>query len=63
MNGYICYYRGERYEVHANTPLEAQEAAREHFQKKYPRRKVKGWDINTMLAELNGEQVTHIAVD
>lgn len=63
MNGYICYYRGERHEVHANTPLEAQEIVREHFQKKFPRRKVKGWDINTMLAELNGVQVTHTAVD
>jgi hypothetical protein len=63
MNGYVCYYRGERHEVHADTPLAAQELARQHFQKKYPRRKVKGYEINPMLAELNGEQVTHIAVD
>jgi hypothetical protein len=63
MNGYICFYKGERLEVHADTPLKAQEQAREHFQKKYPRRKVKGWDINTNLAELNGETVVHIAVD
>lgn len=63
MNGYICFYRGERHEVHADTPLAAQEVARAHFQKKYPRRKVKGWDINTMIAEHNGEQVVHRAVD
>lgn len=63
MNGYICFYRGERHEVHADTPLKAQEAAREHFQKKYPRRKVKGYDVNVNLAEVNGEQVTHVAVD
>jgi hypothetical protein len=63
VNGYVCYYKGERYEVHADTPLQAQEAVRVIVQKKYPRRKVKGWDINTMLAELNGQQVTHTAVD
>ena len=63
MNGYICFYRGERHEVYADTPLQAQEAVREVVQKKYPRRKVKGWDISVTLAELNGEQVTHRAVD
>ena len=63
MNGYICFYRGERHEVYADTTLAAQEQARQHFQKKYPRRKVKGWDINTGLAEVNGEQVTHTVVD
>lgn len=63
MNGYICFYRGERHEVYAFTPLAAQESARQHFQKKYPRRKVKGYDINVNLAEVNGEQVTHTAVD
>lgn len=63
MNGYICFYRGERHEVHADTPLVAQELTRIHFQKKYPRRKVKGYDVNVTLAEVNGEQVTHTAVD
>jgi hypothetical protein len=63
VNGYICFYRGERHEVHADTPLKAQEAVRVIVQKKYPRRKVKGWDISVNLAEVNGEQVTHTAVD
>jgi hypothetical protein len=63
MNGYICFYRGERYEVHADTPLAAQEAVRVIVQKKYPRRKIKGWDISATIAEHNGEQVVHTAVD
>lgn len=63
MNGYICFYSGQRLEVHADTPLKAQEAAVEIFQKKSHRRKVRGWDISVTLAELNGVQVTHTAVD
>lgn len=63
MNGYICFYRGERHEVHADTPLAAQEVARVHFQKKYPRRKVKGYEINVNLAELDGMPITHRAVN
>jgi hypothetical protein len=63
VNVYICFYRGERLEVHADTTLEAQQKAQAIMQKKYPRRKVKGYEINTNLAELGGEQVTHIAVD
>jgi hypothetical protein len=63
VNGYVCFYNGERHEVHADTPLQAQEAVREVVQKKYPRRKVKGWDISVNLAEVNGQQVTHTAVD
>lgn len=63
MNGYICFYNGVRYEVHADTPLQAQEAVRVIVQKKYPRRKVNGWNISVSLAERNGVQVTHTAVD
>lgn len=63
MNGYICFYRGERLEVHADTALKAQNKARDEFQCKYPRRKVKGSEISTALAELGGQQVTHKAVD
>jgi hypothetical protein len=63
MNGYICFYRGERLEVHADTSYGAQQAAVAEFQKKYPRRKVKGHEVNVNLAEVAGEQVTHRAVD
>lgn len=60
MAGYICFYNRERHEVHADTSLQAQEAAREHFQKKFPRRKVKGYDISVMIAENDdGSPVVH----
>ena len=62
-NGYVCLYNGQRVEVHADTTYEAQELARVEFQKKYPRRKVKGYDVTTVLAERGGETVTHTAVD
>jgi hypothetical protein len=63
MNGYICFYRGERLEVHADTLYGAQQAAVAEFQKKYPRRKVKGHEVSANLAELGGQPVTHVAVD
>jgi hypothetical protein len=63
MNGYITFYRGERYELRADSLYAAQLAAAAHFARKYPRRKVNGWDVNVGLAELAGEQVTHVAVD
>lgn len=63
MNGYVCFYRGHRHEVHADTPLKAQESALGYFQKKYPRRKIKTWEISATIAERNGEQVVHTAVN
>lgn len=60
MAGYICFYNRERHEVHADSSLKAQEAAREHFQKKFPRRKVKGYDIAVVIAENDdGKPVVH----
>ena len=53
MNGYVCFYRGKRYEVYASTSLEAQEkCAAEHKIKK-------SYEITVVLAEKNGEQVIH----
>jgi hypothetical protein len=63
MNGYICFYKGQRTEVYAETTLKAQDKAREEFQRKYPRRKIKGSEISVNLAEIDGETVTHTAVD
>lgn len=65
MHGYICIYRGERYEVRTNDgTLAAQNTAVAYFQRKYPRRKVKGWEVSVTLAELpNGEAYIHTAVD
>lgn len=60
MNGYVCFYRDERLEVRATTSANAQIAAFNILQDKYPRRKVKAYEITVVLAEKNGEQVTHL---
>lgn len=63
MNGYVCYYNGQRVEIHADTTLAAQVKATAHFQAQFRRRKVKQWEVSVMLAELNGEQYVHTAVN
>ncbi len=57
MNGYIAFYRGKRIEVYADTKLAAQGLAALQFKAK------KAWDVTVVLAEKDGETVTHIAVD
>lgn len=52
MNGYICFYKGKRTEVHANTTLEAQTKAAMFFKAK------KQYEVDVHLAEKNGDQVT-----
>jgi len=54
-NGYVCFYKGKRFEVYAETSYDAQcKVAIEH--------KIKDrHNITVVLAELNGKQVTHIA--
>lgn len=60
MAGYVCIYNRERFETHAKGSYAAQEKAREHFQRKFPRRKVKGHEIAVMIAEDdNGKPVVH----
>lgn len=59
MNGYVCMWKGKRCEVYANTTYEAQKKATEEFKKVAGRKKVNGYDITVVLAELNGKQVTH----
>lgn len=55
MNGYICFYRGKQYEVHADTSYDAQQkCAKENRIKKT-------YEITVVLAEKDGEQVTHTA--
>lgn len=63
MNGYVTFYRGERLEVHADTTFEAQQKAQAEFQKKHPRRKVKGYEVSVHLAEKAGQPVVHVAVN
>lgn len=53
MNGYICFYFGERAEIYANTHYEAVLKAKEHFKAKGTSR------ITAILAERLGEQVTN----
>ena len=58
MNGYIGIYKGKQYETRAETSYKAQQQLQEQIQAT-TRRKVKGYDISVILAEKNGEQVTH----
>lgn len=55
MNGYICFYNGKRIEVYANTTLEARDKCAALL--KVPTKKQ--YMIEAVLAEKNGETVTH----
>lgn len=57
MNGYIAFYRGKQIEVQAETSYKAQLKAAELFKAR------KSYEVTVMLAEKDGEQVTHVAVD
>lgn len=57
MNGYVCFYRGKRFEVYADTTYQAQTKVAQQNKIK------KQYEITVVLAEKNGEQVTHIAVN
>jgi len=57
MNGYIAIYKGKQIEVMAETSYKAQVIAAEQFGAK------KSYEVTVMLAEKNGEQVTHRAAD
>ena len=59
MNGYICYWKTKKVEIHADTSYGAQQKAVVEFQKLAGRKKVKEHDITVMLAEKDGQQVTH----
>ena len=55
MNGYVCFFKGKRIEVYADTSYQAQQKAAAIFKAK------KAYEVSVTLAELNGEQVTHRA--
>ena len=57
MNGYIAYYKNRRTEVYANTLYEAQLKAAEFFKAR------KSYEVTVGLAEKDGEQITHVAVN
>uniref|UniRef100_A0A6M3JEA1 Uncharacterized protein n=1 Tax=viral metagenome TaxID=1070528 RepID=A0A6M3JEA1_9ZZZZ len=54
MNGYVGFYRGKRFEVHADTSLQAQEEIARKYKIK------KAYEITIVLAEKGHEQVTHL---
>ena len=58
MYGYVGFWDNKTKEVYANSSYEAQEKLREEFQRE-ARKKVKGYDISTILAEVDGEPVVH----
>jgi hypothetical protein len=53
MNGYICLYKGKRFEIYADSTFEAQTKCSIDNNIK------KRSDISVMLAEKDGVQVTH----
>lgn len=53
MNGYIAFYKGRKAEVHADTAYEAQQKAAALFKAR------KSYEVTVVLAEKNGQQVTH----
>ena len=52
-NGFVAFYKGKRAEVMANSAYEAQQTAQKYFKAKH------GWDVNVILAEIDGVQVVH----
>ena len=58
MNGYVCFWGSKRFEVYADSLLDARDKAVAAAQAT-TRKKVKPYDVTAVLAELNGEQVTH----
>ena len=61
LNGYICFWKGQKVEVYADTTYNARNVAHNLFKEKAGRKKVNSYDITVMLAEKDGKQVTHIA--
>lgn len=53
--GYVCFYRGKRYEVYADSAYAAQTAAAAHFKAR------KAYEVTVILAEKDGVPVVHVA--
>jgi hypothetical protein len=51
--GYVCFWKGKRHEVYAETTLEAQELAAKFFKAK------KQYQVTVVLAEKDGQPVIH----
>ena len=59
MNGYVCFYKDKRVEVYANTSYQAQQKAAQALKV----RDSQAYNITVILAEKDGETVTHIPLD
>lgn len=55
MNTYIALWNGKRATVQCDTAYGAQQLAVTEFQKTAGRKRVKGYEVQTFLVELNGE--------
>ena len=53
MNGYVCFYKGKRYEMYADSAYGAQQTCAKLYKIK------KSYDITVVLAEKDGQQVVH----
>ena len=53
MNTYVCFYKGKKVEILAETQLKARDKAAAHFKAK------KAWEVEAVLAAVEGKQVTH----
>jgi len=53
LNSYICFYKGKKLEIEAETSYQAQGKAAKQFKAK------KVYQVTVMLAEIGGEQVIH----
>lgn len=57
MNKYKCFYKNDEIIVESNSSFKAQEGAFKVFSAKYPRRKIKQYEITPALMERNGESI------
>lgn len=57
MNGYVAFYKGKKLEVYAASSYEAQQKAAALFKAR------KSYEVTVVLAEKDGQQVTHIATE
>jgi hypothetical protein len=53
MNGYVCFYKGKRVEVYADSSYVAQQKAATMLKAK------RAYEVTVVLAEKNGEAVVH----
>lgn len=53
MNGYVCFYKGKRVEVYADSIFAAQQQGATLLRAK------RAYEVTVVLAEKNGETVTH----